>query len=98
MEKEILIAVFASTGFWGLITALVQHYWQRKSDYVMMMRGLGHDRICSLGEFYIMRGYITRDEYENLVDYLYIPNKVPMNTVRTEIVPTTCSPYGKPQI
>lgn len=22
-----------------------------------------------------MRGYITRDEYENLVDYLYIPYK-----------------------
>lgn len=75
MEKEILIAVFASTGFWGLITALVQHYWQRKSDYAMMMRGLGHDRICYLGECYIKRGCITRDEYENLVDYLYLPYK-----------------------
>ena len=54
---------------------IVQRYMERKSDHTMMMRGLGHDRICSLGEFYIKRGYITRDEYENLVDYLYIPYK-----------------------
>lgn len=75
MEREILIAVFASTGFWGLITVVVQRVLERKSDNAMMMRGLGHDRICSLGEHYIKRGYITRDEYENLVDYLYIPYK-----------------------
>ena len=54
---------------------LAQRYMERKSDYALMMRGLGHDRICSLGEYYIKRGYITRDEYENLVDYLYIPYK-----------------------
>lgn len=54
---------------------LVQRYMERKSDYAMMMRGLGHDRICCLGECYIKRGCITRDEYENLVDYLYIPYK-----------------------
>ena len=54
---------------------LVQRYMERKSDYAMMMRGLGHDRICYLGECYIKRGCITRDEYENLVDYLYIPYK-----------------------
>lgn len=75
MERAIIIAVFASTGLWSFISMLVQRYMERKSDYAMMMRGLGHDRICSLGEFYIMRGYITRDEYENLVDYLYIPYK-----------------------
>ena len=51
MEREILIAVFASTGFWGLITVIVQRVLERKSDNAMMMRGLGHDRICSLGEF-----------------------------------------------
>lgn len=44
MEREILIAVFASTGFWGLITVIVQRVLERKSDNAMMMRGLGHDR------------------------------------------------------
>ena len=75
MERAIILAVFASTGLWSFISMIVQRYMERKSDYALMMRGLGHDRICYLGEFYIMRGYITRDEYENLVDYLYIPYK-----------------------
>lgn len=75
MERAIIIAVFASTGLWSFISMLVQRYMERKSDYAMMMRGLGHDRICYLGECYIKRGCITRDEYENLIDYLYIPYK-----------------------
>lgn len=75
MERAIIIAVFASTGLWSFISMLVQRYMERKSDYAMMMRGLGHDRICYLGECYIKRGCITRDEYENLVDYLYLPYK-----------------------
>lgn len=75
MERAIIIAVFASTGLWSFISMLVQRYMERKSDYAMMMRGLGHDRICYLGESYIRRGWIIRDEYENLVDYLYIPYK-----------------------
>lgn len=40
-----------------------------------MLKGLGHDRICYLGECCIQRGYITKDEYENLHDYLYLPYK-----------------------
>jgi hypothetical protein len=38
-----------------------------------MLIGLGHDRIIYLGMTYIKRGYITKDEYENLHDYLYKP-------------------------
>ena len=75
MERAIIIAVFASTGLWSFISMIVQRYMERKSDYAMMMRGLGHDRICCFGEYYVKRGCITRDEYENLVDYLYIPYK-----------------------
>ncbi len=40
-----------------------------------MLRGLAHDRICYLGEFYLKNNSITKDEYENLHDYLYIPYK-----------------------
>ena len=39
-----------------------------------MLIGLAHDRILSLGMQYLERGdWITRDEYENLHDYLYVP-------------------------
>ena len=40
-----------------------------------MLMGLAHDRIVELGMKYIERGAITRDEYENLYDYLYLPYK-----------------------
>lgn len=38
-----------------------------------MLLGLGHDRIIFLGGQYIKRKSITKDEYENLHDYLYKP-------------------------
>ena len=60
MERAIIIAVFASTGLWSFVSMIVQRYMERKSDYAMMMRGLGHDRICYLGECYIKRGCITK--------------------------------------
>lgn len=79
MQSEIVtticVAVFASSGFWGLLTYLVQRHNTFKSAESKMLEGLGHDRICSLGQEYISKGYITKDEYENLVDYLYKPYK-----------------------
>lgn len=38
-----------------------------------MIKGLGYDRIMSLCLRYIEQGYISKDEYENLHDYLYVP-------------------------
>lgn len=38
-----------------------------------LLLGLAHDRIVYLGCCYSERGYITKDEYENLHDYLYEP-------------------------
>lgn len=69
----ILLTVFASTGFWQLLLWIVQTRQKKKSAEAQMIMGLGHDRICYLGETYIKRGYINRDEYENLHDYLYLP-------------------------
>lgn len=69
----IVVAVLGCNGLWTLI----QHVWDKrhtdKSAQSQMLRGLGHDRICSLGEQYIRRGYITKDEFESLCDYLYKP-------------------------
>lgn len=69
MFITILCAVLASSGFW----AVIQKRMEKKDVKIQMLIGLAHDRIISLGLSYIERGYITSDEYENLVDYLYKP-------------------------
>lgn len=73
MIFSIIGAVFGSTGFWALITYLIQRHAEKDSTEKQMLKGLAHDRICGLGAEYLKRGYITNDEYENLHDYLYVP-------------------------
>lgn len=63
-------SVIASSGFWA--------YINKKSDKdtyaTQMLIGLGHDRIVYLGMKYLEMGdWVTQDEYENLVEYLYKP-------------------------
>ena len=65
----VLCSVLASSGFW----AIIQRRLEKKDVRTQMLVGLGHDRIMSLGMKYIERGYITKDEYENLNKYLYAP-------------------------
>jgi hypothetical protein len=72
---SIIGAVFASTGFWAFLTFIIQRKDTKDSAESQMLKGLGHDRICFLGSHYIEQGYITRDDYENLHDYLYLPYK-----------------------
>ncbi len=78
----IVTTIFASTGFWAFLTARfsARDKKSEKEDKQMelqskMLKGLAHDRICYLGEEYTKRGFITKDEYENLHDYLYMPYK-----------------------
>lgn len=62
MSNDIVIAVItalSSSGVTGLITYLLQR----------------HDRIVALASDIIGRGYVTKDEYENLYKYLYKPYK-----------------------
>ena len=79
MSTEIIItivaSVLASSGLWGLLEVFVQKRLENKDAKSEMLLGLGHDRILYLGMKYIERGWITHDEYENLVDYLYKPYK-----------------------
>ncbi len=65
----ICCSVVASSGFWACISAKAN----RNDVKSEMLMGLAHDRILYLGMKYIERGYITNDEYENLVCYLYEP-------------------------
>lgn len=65
----ILITLIGSAGFWGYLDARRT----KKSANTRLLVGIAHDRITYLGMKYIERGYITKDEYENLSDYLYDP-------------------------
>ncbi len=66
-------AIFASTGFWAFITTLINNRKSRVSKETKLLKGIAHDRICSLGEKYIQQGWLTRDDYENIYEYLYLP-------------------------
>ena len=66
----ILCSIIASSGLW----AYISNKSDKKDVRTQMLIGLAHDRILSLGMQYLERGdWITRDEYENLHDYLYVP-------------------------
>ena len=65
----LMLSLVASSGFW----AFIQSRTGNKSVQTQMLIGLGHDRIVYLGMKYIERGWVTKDELENLVDYLYKP-------------------------
>lgn len=69
----IVSSVAASSGIWAYISKRAD----QKDVKNLMLIGLAHDRIISLGMMYIERGdWITQDEYENLNEYLYKPYKL----------------------
>lgn len=66
----VFVAVMGSSGFW----AWYQSKNERKDAKTQMLIGLGHDRIIDKGIEILERGnWITEDEYDNLVNYLYKP-------------------------
>lgn len=71
MLLTFIAAIAASSGFWMFIMKKTEI----KSAANKLLLGLAHDRIMYLGLKYIERGFITKDEYENLYEYLYKPYK-----------------------
>lgn len=83
MDHELMItivtivgSVLASSGFW----AFLQSQRDRKNAkhdangaFVDLLKGLAHDRIVFVGNAYLERGWLTKDEYEDFVKYLYEP-------------------------
>lgn len=73
-------ALLGASGLWAYISKRLdakmaltnKHEQDRKAERNLLV-GLAHDRIMCLGMTYIDRGYITREEYENINDYLFIP-------------------------
>lgn len=67
----VISAVLASNGLW----AYIMKRFDDDSAERKMLVGLAHDRIHYLGMKYIELKCITKEEYENLFDYLYTPYK-----------------------
>lgn len=65
----ILGTTLASSGFWTFVIRRDT----RKSSTTRLLLGLAHDRIIFLGMNYITRGWITKDEFEDFVKYLWEP-------------------------
>lgn len=64
-------SVLASSGFWA--------YMQRKNDTkdatTRLLMGVAYEHITTYGIGYINRGWITKDEYEEIDKYFYKPYK-----------------------
>lgn len=77
MTTEIVVtivaAVLASGGLWQLILYSVQRRDTQKSALTRLMLGLAYRELVSSCMESIDRGYISKDEYEDLVKYLYTP-------------------------
>lgn len=74
MDENIIAIVctlLASSGFWSYLL----RKQKTESAETKLMIGLGHVKIIDLCMKYIERGYITKDEYDSLNKYLYIPYK-----------------------
>lgn len=65
----VFCSVLASSGFW----AWMMSRKEKKDAKTLMILGLGHDKIIHLCNTYISRGWLTDDEYDNLINWLYTP-------------------------
>lgn len=58
-----------SGGFW----VYLRHKYERKDAIDQLIMGLAHDKIVFLGLKAIEKGFITKDEYDDLFKYFWEP-------------------------
>lgn len=73
MIEAIVIAIFASSGFWMFINNIYQAHKEKKSVERRALLGLLHEQLTERCEKYIKQGYITLQDYEDLLNYIYKP-------------------------
>ena len=67
------LGVVASSGIWGVVLYLIQRRDKKKDNFTKLLLGLAHQEIVRSCFTYIHRGSVTKDEYEDLIKYLYNP-------------------------
>lgn len=73
MISTIILAVFASTGFWTLINTIYTKRSDRKSVERKALLGLLHEQLVNKCEFYLNQGWISLQDYEDLRKYIFEP-------------------------
>ena len=61
--------LIGSQGLWLLLSKISD----KRSATSQLIRGLAHEQIVDKGMKYIHRGWISKDEYDDFLNYLYIP-------------------------
>lgn len=69
----IIVAVFASGGFWAFLQNYLLNRSKAKSAEQKLILGLAFRQIIELCDYYLQRGYIYADEYKELYHYLFEP-------------------------
>lgn len=69
----ILLAIFASSMSSAGLWAVIARQMERKSGSNELLLGLAHERIVTVGMSYLEQGWVTKDEYDDFVQYLYKP-------------------------
>ena len=67
-----IVVALIGSGIWNFILQIVGYHHTKQNSSQKMLLGLAHDRLYKLLDDYLIRGYITPDELENL-EYLYKP-------------------------
>ena len=60
---EIILAIFASTGFWACVQAVILKHMDRRSAERAALLGLLHERLVDISE----------GQYRDLDEYIYQP-------------------------
>lgn len=61
--------IASSSGFW----IYLKHRIEAKDANTKLLLGLAHDKIVYFGMQYIEKGFVTKDEYDDLLRYFYEP-------------------------
>lgn len=71
----IVVATLASSGLWSFVLYMVQKRDEKKDSLTRLILGLAYREITDLCIKYIKQGCITKDDYEDLIKYLFTPYK-----------------------
>ena len=69
----LVLGVIASSGIWSIVLYRIQRRDNKKDNFTKLLLGLAHQEIVRSCFTYIHRGCVTKDEYEDLIKYLYNP-------------------------
>ena len=69
----LVLGVIASSGIWSIVLYRIQRRDKLKDNFTKLLLGLAHQEIVRTCFNYIHRGSVTKDEYEDLIKYLYNP-------------------------